>query len=202
MKFHPSIGRWLAAFALALLAGPVFAQGQAAAKPTEAAKAVNEMVMSALKEDAKCTGCHDESETRPLLSIYQTRHGVKADGRTPSCQSCHGASERHIKGDPAVKGRPRPDIGVLRSDDHGKTWRSIAKGLSTLGSIRRMTALEFGSQRAQWLAPGKWRMACPATTRCCCPGPPDSRVPLMTNRNSKQSSFVVRQHTALPCDTP
>ena len=26
-------------------------------------------------------------------------------------------------------GGPRPDIGVLRSDDHGRTWRSIAKGL-------------------------------------------------------------------------
>ncbi len=26
-------------------------------------------------------------------------------------------------------GGPRPGIGVLRSDDHGKTWRSIAKGL-------------------------------------------------------------------------
>jgi hypothetical protein len=27
------------------------------------------------------------------------------------------------------EGGPRPDIGVLRSDDHGHTWRSIAKGL-------------------------------------------------------------------------
>ena len=26
-------------------------------------------------------------------------------------------------------GGPRPNIGVLRSDDHGATWRSIAKGL-------------------------------------------------------------------------
>ena len=26
-------------------------------------------------------------------------------------------------------GGRRPDIGVLRSDDHGHTWRSIAKGL-------------------------------------------------------------------------
>jgi hypothetical protein len=28
-------------------------------------------------------------------------------------------------------GGRRPDIGVLRSDDHGHTWRSIAKGLPT-----------------------------------------------------------------------
>jgi photosystem II stability/assembly factor-like uncharacterized protein len=28
-------------------------------------------------------------------------------------------------------GGKRPDIGVLRSDDHGKSWRSIAKGLPT-----------------------------------------------------------------------
>lgn len=27
------------------------------------------------------------------------------------------------------EGGPRPDIGVLRSDDYGHTWRSIAKGL-------------------------------------------------------------------------
>src|SRR5207237_10573733 len=26
-------------------------------------------------------------------------------------------------------GGPRPDIGVLRSDDYGHSWRSIAKGL-------------------------------------------------------------------------
>ncbi len=64
----------------------------------------------ALRKDALCTKCHDESETAPILSLYQTKHGVRGDSRTPTCQSCHGASEKHIKGDPAVKGRAAPDI--------------------------------------------------------------------------------------------
>lgn len=62
------------------------------------------------KKDALCTRCHDESESVPVLSIYQTRHGVKADGRTPTCQSCHGESEKHLNGDPKQRGRARPDI--------------------------------------------------------------------------------------------
>ena len=33
--------------------------------------------------------------TKPIFAIYQTRHGVKADPRTPSCQSCHGVSDDH-----------------------------------------------------------------------------------------------------------
>jgi DmsE family decaheme c-type cytochrome len=63
-----------------------------------------------LKKDAICTRCHDESEATPILSIYQTKHGVKGDARTPTCQSCHGESEKHLKGDPNVKGRAAPDI--------------------------------------------------------------------------------------------
>ena len=63
-----------------------------------------------LKRDAVCTRCHDESEPTPILSIYQTKHGVKGDTRTPSCQSCHGESEKHLHGDPNVKGRAAPDI--------------------------------------------------------------------------------------------
>jgi DmsE family decaheme c-type cytochrome len=65
---------------------------------------------SSLKKDAVCTKCHDESENAPILSIYQTKHGVRADLRTPNCQSCHGESDRHIKGDPNVKGRAPPDV--------------------------------------------------------------------------------------------
>ena len=50
-----------------------------------------------LAGDKVCTSCHDESETKPILSMYKTRHGVKADERTPGCQSCHGASVAHVK---------------------------------------------------------------------------------------------------------
>jgi DmsE family decaheme c-type cytochrome len=64
----------------------------------------------ALKKDAVCTRCHDESETKPVLSIYQTKHGVRADARTPTCQSCHGESQNHLKGDISGKGRPSPDV--------------------------------------------------------------------------------------------
>lgn len=63
-----------------------------------------------LKKDAICTRCHDESETMPILAIYQTKHGVKGDPRTPNCQSCHGESENHLKGNVDGKGRPAPDV--------------------------------------------------------------------------------------------
>lgn len=52
---------------------------------------------AALADDKVCTTCHDASWDKPVLSIYQTRHGVKADPRTPGCQSCHGVSDGHLK---------------------------------------------------------------------------------------------------------
>lgn len=63
-----------------------------------------------LHADAVCTRCHDESETKPILAIYQTPHGVIGDGRTPSCQACHGESAKHLAGNLTGKGRPPPDI--------------------------------------------------------------------------------------------
>ncbi len=60
--------------------------------------------------DTVCTKCHDESEARPILSLYQTKHGVRADSRAPNCQSCHGESDKHLHGDPNVKGRASPDV--------------------------------------------------------------------------------------------
>ena len=56
--------------------------------------------------DKVCTACHDQNQDKPILSIYQTRHGVAADPRTPGCQSCHGRSEEHIKS----VGRVQPEV--------------------------------------------------------------------------------------------
>jgi hypothetical protein len=39
--------------------------------------------------------CHNENWTTPILTIYQTKHGVKGDKRTPGCQGCHGESAEH-----------------------------------------------------------------------------------------------------------
>jgi len=78
--------------------------------PELGAPAPTANAQAALKKDAVCTKCHDESETAPVLSIYQTRHGLRGDPRTPTCQSCHGTSDKHVLGDPAVKGRAAPDI--------------------------------------------------------------------------------------------
>jgi DmsE family decaheme c-type cytochrome len=55
------------------------------------------MAQKALARDAVCTTCHNESWRVPVLSLYQTRHGNRADPRAPNCQSCHGESSAHQK---------------------------------------------------------------------------------------------------------
>jgi DmsE family decaheme c-type cytochrome len=77
---------------------------------TAALAAENPAIEAALKRDAICTRCHDETEKAPVLSIYQTRHGVKADERTPACQSCHGESELHVANPKGLDPRPPTDI--------------------------------------------------------------------------------------------
>jgi len=84
----------------AFLASLTFATGAAAADSAQARA----------KDDAICTRCHDESENKPILAIYQTRHGVAGDPRTPSCQSCHGQSEDHVRNARGTSPRPTPDI--------------------------------------------------------------------------------------------
>jgi len=94
----------LGAFALALGAGTASAQ-KPAAEEAKAGKR-GDLVLSG---DAKCTRCHDEEEEYPVLAIGKTRHGVKADQRTPSCTSCHGESDNHINRPAGAKERPKPD---------------------------------------------------------------------------------------------
>ena len=65
---------------------------------------------SARDADKVCTRCHDENDDKPILSIYQTRHGVKADPRTPGCQSCHGASDAHVRNPQGSSPRPLPEV--------------------------------------------------------------------------------------------
>ena len=45
-----------------------------------------------------------------MLEIGKTRHAVKVDGRTPTCTSCHGESERHVNKPSNATERPRPDV--------------------------------------------------------------------------------------------
>ncbi len=84
-------------------------------------------VKHSLDRDAVCTRCHDENEERPVLSIYKTAHGVKADARTPSCQSCHGESTAHVQNKPGAAVRPAPDILYgYRKPVHSDYKRSAA----------------------------------------------------------------------------
>jgi len=63
-----------------------------------------------LEQDAVCTTCHDESEPKKILAVYQGPHGNVGDPRTPGCQTCHGPSEKHRTAVGTLTGdRPPPD---------------------------------------------------------------------------------------------
>lgn len=86
------------------------AAGTGMAADPPAGKAAEGRTKEALARDAVCTKCHDEGETKPILAYYQTRHGVKADARTPGCQTCHGSSVDHVKNAQGTSPRPAPDV--------------------------------------------------------------------------------------------
>ena len=69
-----------------------------------------------LRGDANCTRCHDENDSFPVLAIGKTKHGTRADPRTPSCTSCHGASEAHMnhKSGSGAPPRPKPDVSFSK----------------------------------------------------------------------------------------
>jgi DmsE family decaheme c-type cytochrome len=62
-----------------------------------------------LSGDAVCTRCHNEGDEYPVLAIGKTKHGTRADARTPTCSSCHGVSDLHVNRPPDAKVRPKPE---------------------------------------------------------------------------------------------
>ena len=105
---------WLSAMLLAAGLGFSVPASAQQAKDSPSKLGPKDMV---LRGDAKCTSCHDDSENPAptmlqlhpeVLSIGKTKHGVVGDQRTPTCSSCHGESEAHLKKTPDGK-RPAPD---------------------------------------------------------------------------------------------
>ena len=90
-----------------LLPAPAAAQPANTAQPAKPESAARTDMV--LKGDAQCTRCHGADAESPVLAIGKTKHGTMADGRTPTCTSCHGASETHINRPAGAKERPRPD---------------------------------------------------------------------------------------------
>jgi DmsE family decaheme c-type cytochrome len=72
-----------------------------------------------LNGDAKCTACHDASSAPQLLGIGKTKHGTRADGRTPTCTSCHGESKGHAE---PSGSQSKPDVTFGRK---GKAPASV-----------------------------------------------------------------------------
>lgn len=75
--------------------------------PAESKAPPKDLVM---RDDAQCTSCHDEADSPEQLAIGKTRHGTRADSRTPTCVTCHGDSKEHIAKLEGQKDRPKPEI--------------------------------------------------------------------------------------------
>jgi DmsE family decaheme c-type cytochrome len=97
-----------AALGAALLLAQLFpltaaAQAPSAATPRAGPEAAQQAVRT-------CTACHNENWRTPVLEIFQTKHAVSADKRTPfadqACLTCHGPSAEHLKNPVAS----RPDM--------------------------------------------------------------------------------------------
>jgi DmsE family decaheme c-type cytochrome len=106
-----------------------------------------------LEGDRVCTRCHDETEAKPVLAIYKTAHGVKADSRTPGCQSCHGPSVAHVKNSTGSSTRPAVDV-----DFGAGSTSSVALRATTC-----ITCHENG-QRTHWTGSEHQRSDVPCTS--------------------------------------
>jgi len=92
-----------AGWSLLACLGAALALGFPAYAQAQAAKKTQDLVM---KDDAKCTTCHDEADKPKVMHIGKTKHGTLLDAKTGTCTSCHGKSEKHIAD--ADKGAKKP----------------------------------------------------------------------------------------------
>jgi len=113
------------------------------AGPSEKSFAASASTSRILAADKVCTGCHDEEEKLPILSIYQTRHGVLADARAASCIACHGPSEAHVKNPGKAKERPQTDV-IFRGKD--RSAPAVQNGACL--------ACHLSGKQAQWAGSG------------------------------------------------
>lgn len=145
--------RWMPVFMLgALLLGGssgAFAQGS------------GEREDLVLTGDAACTRCHDDGDDFPVLAIGKTRHAVAADGRTPTCTSCHGDSDRHIRNlrEADETSRPKPDrafsgqlLTAPADDLVDRYFGRSGKGSTTPAVERNQVCLDChrGGARIHW----------------------------------------------------
>ena len=93
-----------------------------------------------LTGDAKCTRCHDENDSFPVLAIGATKHGTRTDPRTPSCTSCHGESAGHMSWKRDAGGsRPKPDVSYSKTSKTPMDART-----------RSCLSCHQGSGRVEW----------------------------------------------------
>lgn len=135
-----------AGLGLLATATPALAAADAPKRNLAADPAAKDLI---LKGDAKCTGCHDEAdeptgagtmlELNPgVLAIGKTKHGTRADSRTPTCTDCHGESDKHR----LHKGSDKPPV----------VDRSFRKGTKTSAGARSdvCTTCHKGGSKMFW----------------------------------------------------
>lgn len=112
-----------AAVKIGVVLGIAVLASVATAQPASAQRAPAQRAPAqdlALKGDAVCTRCHDASDIDPVLKIGKTKHGTRADSRTPTCTSCHGESTDHI----ARPRKAKVDIGFTKASAGTPSERS------------------------------------------------------------------------------
>lgn len=91
------------AFSIAVTVHDSAAAETAPAAPAAGAPAAQDAQGTQYTENGAdtCLGCHDASWAYPILPIFKTKHGNRADKRTPfaglQCEACHGPGAKHAE---------------------------------------------------------------------------------------------------------